>query len=132
MKVGYFLVLVVVARQIFQMYKMERAMLVARDAFIEWRVQNPGVYVGLSDTGCRLLHELIVAYDRFVHAHSFWCNESYREYYASLFNDVPPDAPKDMPVGTLRHLETGAFLLVDTFLLYSNRICNNSKFDVEV
>ncbi len=97
MKVSYFLVLAVVARQIFQMYKMERTMLMARDAFIEWRTENPGVYVGLSDTGCRLLTELIVAYDRFVNAHTFWCNESYREYYANLFNDVPPNSPKDMP-----------------------------------
>lgn len=101
MKAFYFLVLAITVRHIFRVYKMERAMLVARDAFIDWRIQNPGVYVGLSDTGRRLLTELIVAYDRFVQAHSFWCNESYREYYANLFNDVPPNSPKDMPAAHL-------------------------------
>ncbi len=95
-------------------YKMEQTMLRAKDAFLEWRMRNPGVYVGLSDTGCRLLTELIVSYDRFVDAHSFWSNESYREYYEALFGDVPPDAPKDMPFQKGAH-KTGALFF---FLVY--------------
>lgn len=63
--------------------------------FVEWRCRNPGVYIGLSDEGKRLLGILIAAYDEFLRWHSFIGDNGTRDRLLSLYNDLPPKSPND-------------------------------------
>ncbi|MDP2647708.1 MAG: hypothetical protein Q8P35_00470 [Candidatus Yanofskybacteria bacterium] len=65
----------------------------ASDAFTTWRLRNPGVYIGLSDEGRRLLTANLKAYDWFLRTHPFVDGTSHREWLASLFYDLPPKTP---------------------------------------
>lgn len=70
----------------------------ACDEFVNWRLKNQGVYLGLSDEGRRILSHLIEVYDIVLHTHHYLSDDGFRDYLLSLFNDFPPDSPEDMPV----------------------------------
>lgn len=85
-------------------------------AFIEWKMKNQGVHIGLSDEGKRLLTHLIETYDRYARIDPFHRDDERRAYFMSLFDDFPPNSPSSMPVA--RHPEKGAFF----YSLYSSPI----------
>jgi hypothetical protein len=81
------------------------------EALMDWRLRNPGVYIGLSPEGRRLLTRRLEAYDRFLRSHKF-CDVSFkehREWLVSLFYDLPPKHPdfRDHPK---QGVQTNAFL----------------------
>lgn len=65
----------------------------AGEVFFAWRLRNPGVYIGLSHEGRRLLTELIAAYDRFLELNPELKDNGHRDYYLSLYNHLPPKRP---------------------------------------
>ena len=62
----------------------------ADDALLEWRLKNPGVYIGLSTVGRTLLGQCIDAYDEFLRTHPFVSDDGYRDFLLSLMNELPP------------------------------------------
>jgi hypothetical protein len=84
--------------------KLYRAMcdyLDAHDELSGWRASNPGVYLGLSDTGKLLLRRTIEAYDTFRRYHPYVEDDGYRDYLLSLFDDLPPLKRKPLRRGFL-------------------------------
>jgi hypothetical protein len=75
----------------------------ASETFYTWRVSNPYVYIGLSDTGKILLTNLIVTYDIFLKRHPFCDDRGHREYLMSLFDDLPPRPHKPTPKNNWLH-----------------------------
>ena len=65
----------------------------ASNNFIEWRLRNQGVYIGLSEEGRRLLGRWLDAYDWFLHTHKFIDGRERREWIVSMFYDFPPKYP---------------------------------------
>jgi hypothetical protein len=68
-------------------------------AFIEWRLRNQGVYIGLSEEGRKLLGLWLEAYDWFLQTHKFIDGKKHREWMVSLFYDFPPKYPDGVPSG---------------------------------
>lgn len=68
-------------------------------AFIEWRLRNQGVYIGLSEEGRLLLGSWLEAYDWFLRTHEFIDGREHREWIAKMFYDLPPKHPDDIPSG---------------------------------
>lgn len=69
----------------------------ARHDLFEWRWSNPGVYLGLSDTGKALLIRTLEAYDTFVRYHPYARDDEYRDFLLGLFNELPPLHRKRLP-----------------------------------
>ncbi len=74
--------------------------------FAEWKMKNPGVYLGLSDEGKRKLSHVIEAYDRVLDTHPHHKDCGHRAWLMSLFDDFPPDSPSERPV---EHPKEGCF-----------------------
>jgi hypothetical protein len=74
--------------------------------FAEWKMKNPGVYLGLSDEGKRKLSHVIEAYDRVLETHPHHKDEGHRAWLMSLFDDFPPNSPSERPV---EHPQEGCF-----------------------
>jgi len=68
----------------------------ASNIFINWCLRNPGVYIGLSEEGRRLLSKNIEAFDEFCRVSSSFDGKKHREWLISLFFDLPPKHPKRM------------------------------------
>jgi hypothetical protein len=66
-------------------------------AFFEWRERNPGVYIGLSEEGRKLLRQHIEASERYYKLHSWIDGSENLEYLNSLFFDLPPKYPDSLP-----------------------------------
>jgi hypothetical protein len=68
----------------------------AAEAFLNWRQLNPGVYIGLSLEGRKLVLDLLKAYDWFLRTHPHLKDGEgrHREYIESLLDDLPPKDPK--------------------------------------
>ncbi len=99
-----------------------------REALFDWRWQNPGVYLGLSDHGKKLLQEAIEAYDEFLKYWPFIPDDGRREFLLSLYNDLPPNHPKRSP----RPRPRRAFLFLLSFLKIYSRIEPTMPTNVEV
>jgi hypothetical protein len=89
-----------------KLYRVMCDYLGAHDALSEWRELNPGVYLGLSETGKALLRRTIETYDQFLQYHPYVRDEGYREILLSLYDDLPPLRRKPKP-------RSGAFCLQD-------------------
>ena len=74
----------------------------ADEIFFNWRLRNPGVYIGLSEEGRRLLGRLIDSWDRFLKAHKFIKDDGYSDFLESLYFDLPPKPPKRAIPGGMR------------------------------
>jgi hypothetical protein len=72
----------------------------AEEAFINWRLSNPHIYVGLSDKAKELLGKYIIAYDEFLKMHPYVDGEKHREWLHSLYNDLPPRPHKPSSIKT--------------------------------
>ncbi len=70
----------------------------AEKAFWDWRRHNPGVYIGLSPEGRKLLLQYIRAEDEWLISHKK-TDRGHYEFLISLLNDFPPNEPNDMPPG---------------------------------
>ncbi len=66
--------------------------------FHDWREHNPGVYLGLSFEGRRLISLWLVALERYMHTHPFCDCEWKRMWILELLNDLPPNSPKSFPI----------------------------------
>lgn len=77
----------------------ERVMWRAAQRFKEWYYTNPGVYVGISPEGLRLLFEFIDAYDAHERVNPFWRFDWIRAEWLSLLDDLPPNTPMSSPYG---------------------------------
>jgi hypothetical protein len=62
--------------------------------FWEWRQRNPGVFIGLSDEGTRLLRKTYAAYEAFLWAHPDAPDTGHREELLKYLDDFPPDTPQ--------------------------------------
>lgn len=67
----------------------------ASEAFCDWRMENPGVYIGLSPEGRMLLARNIEGYDWFLKTHPWIDGTEHRAWLVSLFDDLPPKYPRD-------------------------------------
>jgi hypothetical protein len=76
----------------------------ASEAFTDWRLRNPGVYIGLSEEGRKILGVYLDAYDEFLRTHPYVDGTKHREWLVSLFYEFPPKSPKDMPTQTKKRL----------------------------
>jgi hypothetical protein len=70
----------------------------ASEAFTDWRLRNPGVYIGLSEEGRKFLGVYLDAYDKFLKTHPYIDGLKHREWLVSLFYEFPPKTPDDAPV----------------------------------
>jgi hypothetical protein len=68
-------------------------------AFIEWRLRNQGVYIGLSEEGRMLLGRWLEASDWFLRTHKFIDDREKREWLVKMFYDLPPKYPDSIPSG---------------------------------
>jgi hypothetical protein len=68
----------------------------AGNAFIEWRLRNQGVYIGLSEEGRLLLGRWLEAYDWFLRTHKFIDGTEKRDWLVKMFYDLPPKYPRDV------------------------------------
>ena len=75
------------------------AMSEARKTFVEWQYHNPGVYIGLSPEGRKLLIRYLHTYDAWLVSHNL-TDRNHFEKLAELLNDFPPKEPNGMPPGT--------------------------------
>lgn len=66
--------------------------------FTDWRIRNPGVYIGLSEEGRRLLARNLEAYEWFLRTHKYFDGNDHREWLISLFYEFPPKHPDDRGV----------------------------------
>lgn len=78
-----------------------------KEEFILWKEANPAVYIGLSETGKRLLHNLILSHDRYYELVPFVKDEAYRNHLMSLFDEVPPRPHKPNPTKETEPLQNG-------------------------
>jgi len=69
----------------------------AGNEFIEWRIRNQGVYIGLSEEGRMLLGCWLEAYDWFLRTHSFIDGAEHRAWLVKMFYDFPPKYPDNLP-----------------------------------
>lgn len=69
------------------------------NAFIEWRLRNQGVYIGLSVEGRELLGRWLEAYDWFLRTHKFIDGREKREWLVKMFYDFLPKHPDGIPAG---------------------------------
>ena len=69
----------------------------ASNAFIDWRLRNQGVYIGLSKEGRMLLGQWLEAYDWFLRTHKFIDGREHREWIVKMFYDLPPKHPHGVP-----------------------------------
>ncbi len=83
----------------------------ASEAFTEWRFRNQGVYIGLSEEGRMFLTRNLEAYDWFLRTHKFIDGREHREWLVSLFYDLPPKHPDDVPSGDKKGIQQGALCL---------------------
>ena len=72
----------------------ERAENGAREEFMNWYFKNPGVYIGLSEEGRRLLARYIETWDEYLITHKYISDNGHRASLVSLFNDLPPKQPR--------------------------------------
>lgn len=79
-------------------YRAVIKMRAASRTFISWRLRNQGVYLGLSDTGKRLLRAWLRAVDEVEETHPACDFGNLREWIISLFDDFPPNSPESFPV----------------------------------
>jgi len=84
------------------------AMCDASEAFTDWRLQNQGVYIGLSKEGRLLLGRYLEAYDWFLRTHKFIDGTKHREWLVSMFYDFPPKHPDGMPGEDKRGIQEDA------------------------
>lgn len=70
----------------------------AADKFYEWKGKNPGVYIGLSPEGSRLLLEFIEACDRLAEACYWMEDRENRDHLMNLLHDLPPQTPTEANV----------------------------------
>jgi hypothetical protein len=70
----------------------------ASEIFTDWRLRNPGVYLGLSEEGRKLLSKNLETYDEFLRTHPYINGTKHREWLVSLFYEFPPKSPDDAPV----------------------------------
>lgn len=100
----------------------------ASESFMDWRLRNPGVYIGLSPVGQQLLARRLEAYDRFLKVHKFRDDSfrEHREWLVSLFHDLPPKHPdfRDHPkqgvqTNVLFFYMIDALVKVSVFCYYS-------------
>lgn len=83
----------------------------ANEAFFDWRLQNPSVYIGLSSKARMLLSKELESYEWFLRTHSFIDGTERRAYLTSLFDDLPPKYPRDQkPTALSRSNEVGFFI----------------------
>jgi hypothetical protein len=77
--------------------------------FSEWRKQNPGVYIGLSDEGVALVWAWIHVLDWYQKTHPWKdCSEK-RQQLLALLNNLPPKRPiRNLPTS----IRKGACFLV--------------------
>jgi hypothetical protein len=71
--------------------------LCADTALYEWRIRNPGVYIGLSEKGRALVLAALAAYDSLVRLYPKRRNDHYRNKLLSLLDDFPPKTPHEYP-----------------------------------
>lgn len=74
--------------------------------FAEWKMKNPGVYLGLSDEGKEKLTRVIETYDLVLKIHPYHKDCGHRAWLMSLFDDFPPNSPNERPV---EHPKEGCF-----------------------
>ena len=67
------------------------------NAFVEWRLRNQGVHIGLSEEGRMLLGRWLEAYDWFLRTHKFIDGREKREWLVRMFYDFPPKHPDGIP-----------------------------------
>ena len=66
----------------------------AGDAFTAWRKENPTTYIEQSETGRKLLQQLVDTYAAFLKNYPFIKDKTHLEFLISLFDECPPDPPK--------------------------------------
>ncbi len=69
----------------------------ATEAFYQWRVRNPGVYVGLSPEGSSLVLRCLEAHDAYMKNRPHLDDVVRREFLLSLLDDFPPKEPDAVP-----------------------------------
>jgi hypothetical protein len=87
----------------------------ASNAFVEWRLRNQGVYIGLSKEGRDLLAANLQAYDWFLRTHKYVEDDGHREWLVKMFYDFPPQNPHDTP--TPRRSNQSVSILFYCFLV---------------
>ena len=65
--------------------------------FLEWRKNNPGIYLGLSHEGRMLLLQWLSAFEKYSATHPFCDLNERREWILSFMDDFPPNTPKSFP-----------------------------------
>lgn len=73
----------------------------SREAYIrlqDWQARNPGVYIGLSPEGTRLVVDCITSYKRYIKMET-WVkvDHGYLQMLEDLLNEFPDPSPEDMP-----------------------------------
>jgi len=58
-----------------------------------WRERNPGVYIGLSPEGSRIVLDHLFAYDEYMRIHSWLLENGKRCEILELLSDLPPREP---------------------------------------
>jgi|GEM_PF-3782993 len=66
----------------------------ASEAFTDWRLRNPGVYIGLSLEGRALVRRCLETYEVFLQTHPYIDGTQHKEWLLSLFNELPPKHPR--------------------------------------
>ena len=84
----------------------------ASRAFVEWRLRNQGVYIGLSEEGRKFLGCNLEAYDWFLRTHPYVDGTKHRAHLVSLFYELPPKAPDDLPNNEKAPLTCGVLFFV--------------------
>jgi hypothetical protein len=71
----------------------------SNERFMDWRMRNQGVYIGLSEEGQKLVKDHIAAWDEFWKTHPYIKpNLEHREWLISLLHELPPKTPHEMPI----------------------------------
>lgn len=70
----------------------------AYQTLMDWRARNPGVYIGLSPEGTKLVVACIEAYNRYISMEPWGgVDYDYLQMLEDLLNEFPDPSPKDMP-----------------------------------
>ena len=84
----------------------------ASEVFTDWRLRNPGVYIGLSPEGRKLLARNLKTYEDFLETHPWIGDDNgHRDWLISLFDDLPPKHPKSKPTVNKKSVTTDALFL---------------------
>jgi hypothetical protein len=107
--VGLFVIFLLWRRSILEV-AAEEGRFLTNAAWLDWLERNPGVYVGLSPEGRKLLSDLIRAYDRFVVFYPDLRDDEHRAWLMSLFNHLPPKSPQPVPIPRRRRFAASFFI----------------------